>query len=67
MMTCYLTHPRRESRVIEVTGMVLTIQPERFRFEDKPGKGVAGKRVLITGAGKEGGLGQAFATRTARE
>jgi NAD(P)-dependent dehydrogenase (short-subunit alcohol dehydrogenase family) len=50
-----------EIRAYEVTAMAPTIQPERFRFENEFGKGVAGKRVLITGAGKDGGLGQAFA------
>jgi NAD(P)-dependent dehydrogenase (short-subunit alcohol dehydrogenase family) len=35
--------------------------PEKFRFSDALRAGVMGKRVLITGAGKDGGLGQAFA------
>lgn len=33
----------------------------RFRFADNFGQGVRGKRVLITGSGKDGGIGQAFA------
>ncbi len=41
--------------------MAFTVQPERFRFADVFRKGVSGKRVLITGAGKDAGLGQAFA------
>ena len=41
--------------------MAFTVQPDSFRFEDEFRAGVAGKRVLITGAGKDGGLGQAFA------
>jgi NAD(P)-dependent dehydrogenase (short-subunit alcohol dehydrogenase family) len=41
--------------------MAFTVQPDSFRFEREFGGAVAGKRVLITGAGKDGGLGQAFA------
>ncbi|MCS6927190.1 MAG: SDR family oxidoreductase [Candidatus Binatia bacterium] len=41
--------------------MAFSVQMEKFRFAEELGKGVAGKRVLITGAGKDGGLGQAFA------
>lgn len=41
--------------------MAFTVTPERFRFEPEFRSGVEGKRVLITGAGKDGGLGQAFA------
>lgn len=41
--------------------MAFTVQPERFRFEQEFRNGVEGKRVLITGAGKDGGLGQGFA------
>src|SRR5260370_37584400 len=41
--------------------MAFTMQIDRFKFEDELRKGVSGKRVLITGAGKDGGLGQAFA------
>jgi NAD(P)-dependent dehydrogenase (short-subunit alcohol dehydrogenase family) len=33
----------------------------KFRFDEELRKGMVGKRVLITGAGKDGGLGQAFA------
>ena len=45
--------------------MAFKVQPDQFRFEDEFRKGVAGKRVLITGAGKDGGLGQAFALSAA--
>jgi len=41
--------------------MSFTAEPEKFRFASELGTAVAGKRVLITGAGKDGGLGQAFA------
>ena len=41
--------------------MAFTVQPDSFRFEHEFRGAVAGKRVLITGAGKDGGLGQAFA------
>ncbi len=41
--------------------MAFTVQPDSFRFANEFRSGVAGKRVLITGAGKDGGLGQAFA------
>src|SRR5690349_14114149 len=41
--------------------MAFTVQPDSFRFEQEFRTGVAGRRVLITGAGKDGGLGQAFA------
>src|ERR1700722_5020323 len=43
------------------TPMAFTVQPDSFRFENEFRAGVADKRVLITGAGKDGGLGQAFA------
>lgn len=43
--------------------MAYTAPTDRFRFEALRG-GVAGKRVLITGAGKDGGIGQAFALST---
>jgi NAD(P)-dependent dehydrogenase (short-subunit alcohol dehydrogenase family) len=33
----------------------------KFRFEDRFRAGFEGQRVLITGAGKDGGIGQAFA------
>ncbi len=36
-------------------------ETDRFRFNDDLAGGFAGKRVLITGAGKDGGIGQAFA------
>jgi NAD(P)-dependent dehydrogenase (short-subunit alcohol dehydrogenase family) len=41
--------------------MSFTAQPEKFRFAQALQTGVAGKRVLITGGGKDGGLGQGFA------
>src|SRR5437870_12305672 len=41
--------------------MALSVQINRFRFGEELQQGVAGKRVLITGSGKDGGLGQAFA------
>jgi NAD(P)-dependent dehydrogenase (short-subunit alcohol dehydrogenase family) len=41
--------------------MPFTVDAEKFRFTGPLSAGVAGKRVLITGAGKDGGLGQAFA------
>ena len=41
--------------------MAFTVDPDRFRFGADLDAGVAGKRVLITGAGRDGGLGQAFA------
>lgn len=41
--------------------MAFTVQLDNFRFTDDLRKAIAGKRVLITGAGKDGGLGQAFA------
>jgi len=45
--------------------MTFKVQPDKFRFEEEFRKGVAGKRVLITGAGRDGGLGQAFALSAA--
>ncbi|HZP45454.1 MAG TPA: SDR family NAD(P)-dependent oxidoreductase [Candidatus Binataceae bacterium] len=41
--------------------MSFSVDPGKFRFTDALAAGVAGRRVLITGAGKDGGLGQAFA------
>jgi NAD(P)-dependent dehydrogenase (short-subunit alcohol dehydrogenase family) len=41
--------------------MAFTPQLDHFRFPPGLNLGVAGKRVLITGSGKDGGLGQAFA------
>lgn len=41
--------------------MAFSVQLDRFRFAENFKQGVKGKRVLITGAGKDGGLGQAFA------
>lgn len=41
--------------------MAFSVQSQRFQFQEDLRQGVSGKRVLITGAGKDGGLGQAFA------
>ncbi|HVY60823.1 MAG TPA: SDR family NAD(P)-dependent oxidoreductase [Planctomycetota bacterium] len=41
--------------------MAIPLDMERFRFGPEASSGVRGKRFLITGAGKHGGLGQAFA------
>jgi NAD(P)-dependent dehydrogenase (short-subunit alcohol dehydrogenase family) len=41
--------------------MACTVDPEKFRFGSDFAAGVKGKRILISGAGKDGGLGQAFA------
>ncbi len=41
--------------------MAFTIRADSFRFDQELRTGVTGKRVLITGAGKDLGLGQAFA------
>jgi NAD(P)-dependent dehydrogenase (short-subunit alcohol dehydrogenase family) len=41
--------------------MAFTVDLERFHFDESLRGGVEGRRVLITGAGKDGGLGQAFA------
>src|SRR5438034_314056 len=41
--------------------MAFTPTLDSFRFPTEVHKGVSGRRVLITGAGKDGGLGQAFA------
>ncbi|HEV8717112.1 MAG TPA: SDR family NAD(P)-dependent oxidoreductase, partial [Candidatus Binatia bacterium] len=41
--------------------MACSVQLNKFHFGEELRKGIAGKRVLITGAGKDGGLGQAFA------
>jgi NAD(P)-dependent dehydrogenase (short-subunit alcohol dehydrogenase family) len=44
-----------------VSYMAFTVNPENFRFRDEFSAGVKGKRVLISGAGKDMGLGQSFA------
>ena len=41
--------------------MTYSANTELFRMPDALGDGVKGKRVLITGSGKDGGIGQAFA------
>src|SRR5467141_1334625 len=41
--------------------MAFTPKLDNFKFPKELHQGVAGKRVLITGSGRDGGLGQAFA------
>jgi NAD(P)-dependent dehydrogenase (short-subunit alcohol dehydrogenase family) len=41
--------------------MAFTADLTKFRYDPSRRTGVEGKRVLITGAGKDGGIGQAFA------
>jgi NAD(P)-dependent dehydrogenase (short-subunit alcohol dehydrogenase family) len=41
--------------------MAFSVNLEKFRFPAEFAGGVKGKRVLISGAGKDGGLGQSFA------
>ena len=41
--------------------MAFTANSEQFKFDPSLTAGVKGKRVLITGSGKDGGIGQAFA------
>ncbi|MBI5949136.1 MAG: SDR family NAD(P)-dependent oxidoreductase [Chloroflexi bacterium] len=41
--------------------MAFTVDADRFRYPEELAVGVKGKRVLISGAGKDGGLGQSFA------
>lgn len=41
--------------------MAFTVNPTNFRFSPEFGAGVKGKRIIITGAGKDLGLGQSFA------
>ncbi|OAI40969.1 hypothetical protein AYO38_00885 [bacterium SCGC AG-212-C10] len=41
--------------------MAFTVDTAKFRFGPDLATGVQGKRVLISGAGKDGGIGQAFA------
>jgi NAD(P)-dependent dehydrogenase (short-subunit alcohol dehydrogenase family) len=41
--------------------MPFTVDISKFRFGADKGAGVTGRRVLITGAGRDGGLGQALA------
>jgi NAD(P)-dependent dehydrogenase (short-subunit alcohol dehydrogenase family) len=41
--------------------MAFTVDLTKFRFAPRRRPGVEGKRVLITGAGKDGGIGQGFA------
>jgi NAD(P)-dependent dehydrogenase (short-subunit alcohol dehydrogenase family) len=40
---------------------VFSVDPDHFRYDPTLGAGVRGRRVFITGSGKNGGLGQAFA------
>ena len=41
--------------------MAFSADLSKFRFSDETTAGVKGRRVLITGAGKDGGMGQAIA------
>ncbi len=41
--------------------MAFTVNPRAFKVSPDLTKGIEGKRVLITGAGKDRGIGQAFA------
>ena len=41
--------------------MAFTVDPEKFRYPAELAAAVKGKRVLISGAGKDQGLGQSFA------
>ena len=41
--------------------MAFTVDSSKFQFASDLGAAVKGKRVLISGAGKDGGLGQSFA------
>jgi NAD(P)-dependent dehydrogenase (short-subunit alcohol dehydrogenase family) len=45
--------------------MAYTADTRRFRFPNELHEGVRGRRVLITGSGKDGGIGQAFALAAA--
>jgi len=45
--------------------MAYTADYEKFKFPEKNGATFAGKRVLITGSGKDGGIGQALALAAA--
>lgn len=45
--------------------MAYTANFDQFKFPENSGKTFAGKRVLITGSGKDGGIGQALALAAA--
>lgn len=45
--------------------MAYTANYDQFKFSEKDGGTFAGKRVLITGSGKDGGIGQALALAAA--
>ncbi|MDN5939463.1 MAG: SDR family oxidoreductase [Salinisphaera sp.] len=45
--------------------MAFTADFDQFRFSDQAERAFSGKRVLITGAGKDGGIGQALALAAA--
>jgi NAD(P)-dependent dehydrogenase (short-subunit alcohol dehydrogenase family) len=45
--------------------MAYTANYEQFKFSENDGATFAGKRVLITGSGKDGGIGQALALAAA--
>jgi len=44
-----------------ILGGMYTADTDKFRFSAEMRSGFEGKRVLITGAGKDGGIGQGFA------
>jgi NAD(P)-dependent dehydrogenase (short-subunit alcohol dehydrogenase family) len=48
-----------------VTAMAYSVKFEQFKFAEKDSETFAGKRVLITGSGKDGGVGQALALAAA--
>ena len=45
--------------------MAYSVKFEQFKFAEKDSETFAGKRVLITGSGKDGGIGQALALAAA--
>lgn len=45
--------------------MAFTVDVNKFKFGPELAAGVKGKRVLISGAGKDGGIGQSFALAAA--
>ena len=45
--------------------MAFTVDPSKFEYGPEFAAGVKGKRVLISGAGKDGGMGQGFALAAA--
>jgi hypothetical protein len=61
------TETQTEAQTETQTGdqMAYTADTRRFRFPNELHEGVRGRRVLITGSGKDGGIGQAFALAAA--